>query len=152
MAAICAEFPVHHPSMLFDRAIRRSGTSGKNSTREFIRFRPDLWWDLGTHVLIVEVDEHQHVCYDKEEDEERTVQLQKGTEKPVVLLRFNPDTYKDINGMHQSCNYDLMEAGGGGAVWRARLQVLLSRLHLLKDLVPKKRFTIEHLFFDNYHR
>ncbi|MEW5319396.1 MAG: hypothetical protein WDW38_010552 [Sanguina aurantia] len=95
MGAIKAEFAAEHPCMVFDTSIYRSATSSGSSS---IRFRPDMWWDLESHMLIVEVDERQHRKYGTAAEEQRTQQLALDANKPVVFLRFNPDEYQDSLG------------------------------------------------------
>jgi len=68
--------------------------------------RPDFAYHCGTHVVIVEVDEEQHRSYTncgytKEEklkaEQRRMYQI--GTifqGSPIVFLRYNPDSYKDV--------------------------------------------------------
>ena len=76
------------------------------------KYRPDLIFDLGDRVIIVEIDEHQHRDYEtlceirrsmalfvdvngkdclKVEDADREPAERVG--RPVVLIRFNPDEY-----------------------------------------------------------
>lgn len=56
--------------------------------------RPDVLIDFGTHVLIVEVDEHRHASYTCEMKRMVTLYEDLGFRK-VVFIRFNPDDYTD---------------------------------------------------------
>ena len=61
--------------------------------------RPDLLLDLGTHIIIVEVDENKHTDYDCSCENKRLMELSKDVgHRPIVFIRFNPDDYNDING------------------------------------------------------
>jgi hypothetical protein len=56
------------------------------------RRRPDLFIDLGSHCIIIEVDENQHRQYECEE--KRMIDLYEDTGfRKMVFLRFNPDSY-----------------------------------------------------------
>ena len=70
--------------------------------------RPDFVYHLGTHILIIEVDEYQHRSYrscghTKQErmntENRRMFELYQSFEGlPVIFIRYNPDTFKDENG------------------------------------------------------
>ncbi len=50
--------------------------------------------DMGSHVLIVEVDEDQHKTYDCICENRRLMEISKDvSHRPVVMVRFNPDGY-----------------------------------------------------------
>jgi hypothetical protein len=58
------------------------------------RRRPDLFLDMGFQVLMIEVDEHQHTDYNCSSENERKMDLSKDIgERPMVIIRFNPDEY-----------------------------------------------------------
>jgi hypothetical protein len=55
--------------------------------------RPDVYFDLPTHCVIVEIDEHQHATYDDSCECARLNEIVNGMGgRPVVVIRFNPDT------------------------------------------------------------
>ncbi len=56
------------------------------------RRRPDLFIDLGSHCIIIEVDENQHRQYECEEKRMIDLYEDSGFRK-MVFLRFNPDSY-----------------------------------------------------------
>jgi hypothetical protein len=61
------------------------------------KYRPDFIFMTLTHVIILEVDENQHVNYKC--DQARTVNLaQDFGGMPVVFIRYNPDVYTDHLG------------------------------------------------------
>jgi hypothetical protein len=61
--------------------------------------RPDLLLDLGEQIIIVEVDENKHNNYDCSCENKRLMELSKDLyHKPIVFIRFNPDSYKNQNG------------------------------------------------------
>ncbi len=56
--------------------------------------RPDLFLDMGSHVVIVEVDENQLDTYDCTCENRRTMELSRDvSHRPLVMVRFNPDGY-----------------------------------------------------------
>tara|TARA_B110000483_G_scaffold215491_1_gene266204 strand:+ start:501 stop:959 length:459 start_codon:yes stop_codon:yes gene_type:complete len=60
------------------------------------RRRPDLLCDLGSHVIILEVDEHQHNAYECICENKRLMLLSKDLgHRPLVMVRFNPDGYEN---------------------------------------------------------
>lgn len=62
--------------------------------------RPDFLLDLGFQVLIVEVDENQHaMSYTEICENRRMMELSQDVgHRPLVIVRFNPDSYKNENG------------------------------------------------------
>ena len=58
--------------------------------------RPDLFLDMGSHIIIIEIDEYNHVFYNKSCEEKRIHQIVEDTGfRHVVFIRFNPDGYID---------------------------------------------------------
>jgi hypothetical protein len=56
--------------------------------------RPDLMVDMGTHLVILEVDENQHTAYDSSCETKRLMQISQDVgHRPIVFIRFNPDSY-----------------------------------------------------------
>ena len=66
--------------------------------------RPDLLLDLGYQVIIIEVDENQHVDYDCSCQNKRVMELsQDSGHRPIVFLRFNPVEYEKNGKTVSSC-------------------------------------------------
>jgi hypothetical protein len=64
--------------------------------------RPDLLLDLGYQVLIIEIDENQHIDYDCSCQNKRIMELSQDIgHRSIVFIRFNPDDYK-MNGINIS--------------------------------------------------
>ena len=75
-----------HPPDQTDVTIDR-GTCGRE--------RPDFLWDCGSHFLILEVDENQHLSNFEECECKRMVNILNslgGT--PALFIRYNPDRYR----------------------------------------------------------
>ena len=55
--------------------------------------RPDVYFELPTHCVIVEIDEHQHNTYEETCECARINEIVNGIGgRPVIIIRFNPDT------------------------------------------------------------
>ena len=68
------------------------------------RRRPDLLLDLGYQILIVEIDENQHIDYDCSCENKRIMELSQDTGyRPIIFIRFNPDKYIHDGKMVTSC-------------------------------------------------
>ena len=66
--------------------------------------RPDLLLDLGYQVIIVEIDENQHIDYDCSCENKRTMEISQDLDhRPTVFIRFNPDDYLDNGKNITSC-------------------------------------------------
>ncbi len=62
------------------------------------RRRPDVFIDLLSHVLIIEIDENQHLSYNETCEYVRTIELNEDIgHRPMYIIRLNPDSYK-LNG------------------------------------------------------
>ena len=63
------------------------------------RRRPDLLLDMGSHIIIVEIDENKHTDYDCSCENKRLMELSQDVQhRPIVFIRFNPDDYINDKG------------------------------------------------------
>ena len=68
------------------------------------RRRPDLLLDLMDQVIIVEIDENQHIEYDCSCENKRIMELSQDlAHRPIVFIRFNPDDYEKDGTKVTSC-------------------------------------------------
>ena len=66
--------------------------------------RPDLLVDLGYQILIIEIDENQHIEYDSSCENKRVMELSQDlAHRPIVFIRFNPDDYEKDAENISSC-------------------------------------------------
>ena len=66
--------------------------------------RPDLLLDLGYQVLVIEIDENQHIDYDCSCENKRIMLLSQDLDhRPIVFIRFNPDGYNKNGEKITSC-------------------------------------------------
>lgn len=79
-------FKGYQIDMIFDKTV-----DGGCSSR-----RPDILIECLTHSIVIECDEHQHTNYKCEN--KRTMELFKDLgSRPLVMIRFNPDSYINEN-------------------------------------------------------
>lgn len=80
---------------LYDNAILDKRITGSNE-----KFRPDFLLEMGTHCIIVEIDENQHnrKMYDSELEVKRlnSFKVSLGN-KLLIIIRLNPDNYRINN-------------------------------------------------------
>jgi hypothetical protein len=118
--------------------------------------RPDLILDLGYLVLIIEIDENQHIDYDSSCETKRIMELSQDVgHRSTVFIRFNPDDYKICDKRITSCWTN--DAKGICRVkkskekeWNERLKALSDRISYWTNPENKteKTIEIEKLFYD----
>jgi hypothetical protein len=60
--------------------------------------RPDVYFELNKHCIIVEIDEHQHNSYEDSCECARINEIVNGIGgKSVIIIRYNPDIVKNKN-------------------------------------------------------
>jgi hypothetical protein len=65
---------------------------------ECVRYRPNFVLDAGTHYVVLEVDENQHMSYSCDCEQQRMINLSQAMGMPNVFVRYNPDSYKAPGG------------------------------------------------------
>lgn len=106
-------------------------------------------------MVIVEIDEKQHKAktYNPECETQRINNLFTDlADRPIIFIRFNPDSYKDINKKkHKSC-FSYTEAA---SLPKANMKLLTPRLEVLKEEIQKNivnipliHITTIKLFYD----
>lgn len=118
--------------------------------------RPDLLLDLGYQIIIVEVDENQHIDYDCSCENKRIMQLSQDVgHRPIVFIRFNPDDYvKDHMNITSCWTHDKR---GICVVKKSKKDEWIQRLHELEEQITywtnpenttDKTVEIIQLFYD----
>lgn len=116
---------------------------------------PDIFIDRISHVIIVELDEHQHVNYPIEKELRRINELSGDVRgRPIVFLRINPDDFVDAKGVRREGCFRVDKRNGKlkpiNARWSRRLEWLKGRiLHWLNEIPPR---TLEELLFYDHGR
>ena len=103
------------------------------------RYRPDILLETifnGCHYyVIVEVDEHQHRSYDCEEA--RMLNIWQACLAPCVFIRYNPDGFKDADGVTRSVSK------------ADRLEQLVKKVNEMLEQKPKEdSLCVTYLFYD----
>jgi hypothetical protein len=106
------------------------------------RRRPDLLLDLGDQVLIIEIDENQHADYDCSCDNKRVMELSQDVgHRPIVFIRFNPDSYVVEGQKVPSCwclNDDGLCVLKDKTEWKRRLDALKHQMeYWIQERTPK---------------
>lgn len=115
--------------------------------------RPDLFIDMGSHVILVEVDEHQHNKYETTCENKRIMEMSYDIgHRKMVILRFNPDSYLNSNNEKVLSCWDNKSLGGVKLKyedeWNRRLRRLKRKLDYWTENVPSKMVEICYLFYD----
>jgi hypothetical protein len=119
--------------------------------------RPDLLLDLGYQIVIVEIDENQHLDYDCSCENKRVMEISQDLgHRPIVFIRFNPDGYVTKEGKKISSFWNI-DGNGVCAInkkntekWQNRLDSLCEQIVYWSHPEHKTDKTIEnvHLFYD----
>jgi len=99
-------------------------------------YRPDFVWETATHVVVLEVDEHQHSVssYKPKCEFQRMCTLCGAFGMPMVMVRYNPDAFK-LSG--ETCRTQQVN----------RLHLLLERVQHAIQTQPSSLIHVEYLFY-----
>ncbi len=122
------------------------------------KYRPDILCDMVTHVVIIEIDENQHESYEPQCENKRLVSLwQDLAHRPIVVIRFNPDSYKVSEDTKKGSCFRYNAATGMPFVpakmqseWESRLDTLGNAVSSGIAKIPDKSISVTHLFYDGY--
>ena len=116
--------------------------------------RPDILIDLGHQIIIVEIDENQHINYDCSCENKRIMELSQDVGHiPIIFIRFNPDDYKINLKNITSC----WRQGKHGIYtikkckqeeWNERLIILKEQINYWLINKTSKLIEIIQLFYD----
>ncbi len=122
------------------------------------RRRPDILCDLGYQVLIIEIDENQHIDYDCSCscENKRIMELSQDiNHRPLIFIRFNPDDYK--KGDTNITSYWGVGKSGLCTIkktkkkeWKERLKTLENQISYWLNTENQTNKTVEiiQLFYD----
>jgi hypothetical protein len=118
------------------------------------RFRPDLLLDMATHIIIIEIDENKHTSYDCSCENKRLMTLSQDLQhRPIVLIRFNPDSYKNEKGrLIKSCwkpdRFGILKISKSKQnEWEERLDCLKNQIKYWIENPTEKCLEIVELFY-----
>ena len=116
--------------------------------------RPDIRCDFGSHIVIIEIDENHHSLYDCSCENRRVMEISQDIgHRPIVFIRFNPDTYTDTNGNKiTSCwgtnKYGILTIKPTKKdEWQERIRLLHEQIQYWIDNVPDKIVETIQLFY-----
>ena len=118
------------------------------------RRRPDLLLDMGSHIIIVEVDENKHTDYDCSCENKRLMELSQDLQhRPIVFIRFNPDDYTNQDGILVKSCWKLNKLGVMQITktkqkeWEERIESLKQQIQYWIDNPTEKTIEIIELFY-----
>jgi len=116
--------------------------------------RPDLLVDLGTHIIIVEIDENKHSNYDCSCENKRIMEISQDLgHRPIVFIRFNPDDYVDKTGLLVKSCWKLNALGIMQIIkarepeWNERLENLKKCIHYWIENSTEKTCEVVELYY-----
>mgnify|MGYP001224982345 CR=1 FL=1 len=119
--------------------------------------RPDLCVDMGSHIIIIEIDEHQHTDYDTTCEQMRNMNLWEDVQcRPIVFIRFNPDKYTK-NGLNTPSCWKINKNGLCGlndkmkSDWNMRLDELkkVVLFWIINEPREDQHMVTNYLFYDS---
>ena len=118
------------------------------------RRRPDLLLDMGSHIIILEVDENKHIGYDCSCEDKRLMEISKDLQhRPIVFIRFNPDAYTTQDGILVKSCWKLNKLGVMQIMktkqkeWEERINSLKQQIHYWIENPTEKTIEIIELFY-----
>ena len=113
--------------------------------------RPDVRIECFTHTIIIECDENKHQGYSCEN--KRIMELfQDLGNRPIIFLRFNPDSYTDAKSGNCIAGCFNKTTNINNSIqrkeWNRRILCLKERIDYHLDNIPTKEVTVEHLFYE----
>ena len=118
------------------------------------RRRPDLLLDMGSHIIIVEIDENKHTEYDCSCENKRLMELSQDLQhRPIIFIRFNPDDYTNQDNLLVKSCWKLNNLGVLQIIkkketeWEERIESLNQQIQYWIDNPTKKTIEIVELFY-----
>ena len=119
------------------------------------RRRPDMMLDMGSHVIIIEIDEYQHKAYDCSCENKRIMEISQDLNfRAVVFIRFNPDDYIDNNGIKIKSPWRINKTTGLFMIdpnkftdWNSRINSLIEQIKYWTVYNSDKMIEIIQLYF-----
>jgi len=116
--------------------------------------RPDLFLDMGSHIIIVEVDENKHADYDCSCEHKRLMELSQDVgHRSIVFIRFNPDAYTKPDGVIVKSCWKLNKLGVMQIMktkqkeWEDRINILKQQIKYWTEHPTEKTIEIVELFY-----
>jgi hypothetical protein len=120
--------------------------------------RPDLLIDLGYQILIIEIDENQHSDYDCTCENKRLMEISHDLlYRPIVLIRFNPDSYINSENINITSCWSIDKRGiccikkSKLKEWNIRLNILKEHINYWIDNKTNKTIEVIQLFYNQHN-
>ena len=97
--------------------------------------RPDIFLDLLTHSIIIEIDENQHKTYDNCELKRINLLFEDLGDRHIIFIRFNPDDYLDNDNKKITSCWGIDRRNGLSCVKKSKWTEWEQRLDTLKNTV-----------------
>jgi hypothetical protein len=118
--------------------------------------RPDMFLNVGDQVLMIEVDENQHMPYDCSCQNKRIMELSQDVGHiPIVFIRFNPDSYIIEGGKNVSSCWGTNQKGmcvvrkSKQSEWKTRLLTLVDQIDYWLEHRTDRTVESVELFYNN---
>jgi len=109
---------------------------------------------MGSHIIIIEVDENKHDDYDCSCENKRLMQLsQDVNHRPIIFIRFNPDAYMNQAGILVKSCWKLNKLGvmqinkQKEKEWKERINTLKTTIQYWIDNSTEKTVEIIELYY-----
>ena len=120
------------------------------------KVRPDAILHLNNHSVIIECDEHQHKWYNNDCNIVRIHKIQEALNRPIIIIRFNPDDYIDENKKKIKSCFTINKRLYLTTIPKEQKELWKKRLEILKETIMKNiEINLEEpikeikLFYDN---
>jgi hypothetical protein len=118
--------------------------------------RPDFLLELEDKIIIVEVDENQHIKYDCTCENKRLVQISQDlNHKNLVFIRFNPDGYTNNKEIQIESCWKLNKSGTlsirDDNIWNVRLNNLNDQINYWSTNPSDKTIEVIHMYYDGFN-
>lgn len=135
-------------NIIYDQSLKGDGCC--------MNTRPDFMIHLNEHTIIIECDENQHSYYkDTCKEITRIPYIQETLNRPITVIRFNPDSYKINDVIIKSC-FAIDKRTGLTIILKDQFNLWNNRLEVLKicieqniNINPTIDIKEHFLFFDS---
>jgi len=116
--------------------------------------RPDIYLDLGYQVIVIEIDEDKHSNYDSICENKRLMEISQDINfRPLIMIRFNPDSFIDSDGNNITSCWSINTKGlcvikrNKKKEWEDRIGALLNTVSYWCENKSEKTVETVHLFY-----
>jgi hypothetical protein len=107
---------------------------------------------MGSHIIIIEIDENKHNDYECSCENKRLMEISQDLgHRSIVFIRFNPDSYTNEKGILVKSCWKLNKLGvmtiSKKEEWNNRIKVLKEQIQYWIDNPTEKTVEIIQLFY-----